>query len=375
MNALLRLDEVMLKGNNQSDFVDQLLRNIRALFSGCRARRLSCGLFVQDISPDSLGELSLIPGVAKVAEAVLVQPDIAKIKNGLNELLRNAKTQSFRLTCSRSDKSFALNSLQIVRELGAFINEQYGWKVDLKNFELEIEIFIGREEAVLAMAATSGVGGLPTGSSGKVVSLLSGGIDSPVASYSLMKRGAEVVLVHFQNQTQVTAAVSEKIIDLAKTLARFQPQVELYIVPFADMQRQVIMHIPSTYRMLITRRVMLRIATQIARRIGAEALVTGDSLGQVASQTLSNLAAVYSATALLILSPLIGTTKREITDWARRIGTLAISERPYEDCCSLFVAKHPKTSVQTGHVEALETRLNVSVDQAVSTAYHTIITK
>ena len=212
MNVLLRLDEVMLKGNNQSSFVDRLLQNIRTLFPGTRARRVSCGVYIENALPAALAEFRLIPGVAKVAPAVFVEPTLEQMKVGLGELLAGTESKTFRLTCSRSDKSFPLNSLQIVRELGAWVAEKYAWKVNLKNFDLEIEIFIGREGVALAVKAEAGVGGLPTGSSGKVVSLLSGGIDSPVASYSMMKRGAEVILVHIQNQTTVTEAVSQKII-------------------------------------------------------------------------------------------------------------------------------------------------------------------
>ena len=235
-----------------------------------------------------------------------------------------------------------------------------GWKVSLNNPDLNIHIAIGKNEACVYGNTADGAGGLPTGSSGKVLVLLSGGIDSPVAAYKMMCRGAEVGLIHFQNQTKVTDEVSEKIFDLAKTLSNYQPKIKLFIVPFADLQRQVIMKAPAKYRMLVTRRIFNKIAANIARQNGYLALATGDSLGQVASQTLENMAVVYAAEDLLKLTPLIGANKKDIISIARRIGTMDISSRPYEDCCSLFVAKHPATKARLADVLACENAMDLS---------------
>jgi thiamine biosynthesis protein ThiI len=196
--------------------------------------------------------------------------------------------------------------------------------------------------------------------SGKVLCLLSGGIDSPVAAYQMMRRGAEIELIHFQNQTQVTQEVSQKIFDLATVLAQYQGDIRLHIVPFAKWQREIVINSPSDYRMLITRRLMLKIAANFSKKTKNLALVTGDSLGQVASQTLENIAAVYEVSDMLKLSPLIGANKSEIIRLARQIGTLEISNRPYEDCCSLFVSKHPQTRARLKKILALENNLNLS---------------
>jgi thiamine biosynthesis protein ThiI len=234
-----------------------------------------------------------------------------------------------------------------------------------------LHVAIGRTKAIIYGAMSEGIGGLPVGTAGRVLCLLSGGIDSPVAAYRMMVRGAEIELVHFQNQTQVTEEVSEKIIDLAKVLARYQAKIKLNIVPFADLQKQIIMKIPADCRMILSRRLMYRLAERMAKEDKCLALVSGDSLGQVASQTLENLTAVYEATPMLKLSPLISTNKSEIVKLARQIGTLDISERPYEDCCSLFVAKHPKTKAALSEVVKLEKTLDLSsIDKILPISYY-----
>ena len=277
--------------------------------------------------------------------------------------LRSAQNDkpTFRISTERSFKDFPLSSIAIDKEIGEYARVKYDWQVSLGDPDLNIHISVGKNEACVYGNTRSGAGGLPTGSSGRVLALLSGGIDSPVAAYKMMCRGAEVSLVHFQNQTRVTAEVSEKIFDLAKVLSRYQPEIKLFMVPFANIQKQIIMKVPAPYRMIVTRRIFNKIADKIARENNYLALVSGDSLGQVASQTLENMTAIYRASDLLKLAPLIGTNKKDIIDFARKIGTLDISARPYEDCCSLFVAKHPATKARLNDVLKYEELIDDSI--------------
>jgi len=309
-----------------------------------------------------LEQLALIPGFANYAEAVKVKNEIEDIKNSVDALLSDVKNiKTFRISAERSFKKFPLSSVEIEKQIGEYVRLKYNWQVSLGKPDLNIHIAIGKDTAYIYGNTQNAIGGLPTSSSGKVLALLSGGIDSPVAAYKIMCRGGEVSLVHFQNQTQVTEEVSEKIFDLAKTLSRYQPEIKLFMVPFANLQRQVVMKIPAEYRMIVTRRIFNKIADKIARENKFLALVSGDSLGQVASQTLENMTAIYDASELLKIAPLIGTNKKDIIDMARKIGTMDISARPYEDCCSLFVAKHPATKARLKDVLKYEKLIDESI--------------
>ncbi|MBU0546135.1 tRNA 4-thiouridine(8) synthase ThiI [Patescibacteria group bacterium] len=371
MNVIAHLDEIFLKGGNQRMFVRRMITNLKALFpSVIVSRSESTSLWIENLGEEELDRLANIPGLSKLAPAVACENSMVEIEKLLDKMdFTGAK--SFRISATRSLKKYPISSKNIEIQLGAFVARTKKLKVDLENHDVKIHVDIGRDFARVYTNIREAIGGLPTGSLGKVLCLLSGGIDSPVASYEMMKRGAEIELVHFQNQTQVTEEVSEKIFDLAKALASIQPVVKLNIVPFADIQRQIIMKIPAEYRMITSRRLMMKIAENCAKENGVLALATGDSLGQVASQTLENLNCIYSATDMLKLTPLIGRNKAEIMKIARKIGTLAISERPYEDCCSLFVAKHPQTRAKLAYVEEMESGLDLpALDKTKIISYH-----
>lgn len=361
MDVIVHFDEIFLKGKNQVTFVKKLAENIRRLFVNASVKRVEGGFFVCNLEESQIGRFACIPGIAKFAEAVICKRDLPEIKKCLLNQKVSPGQKTFRVSAARSDKQYEMTSDELNHELGKFLIDERGLAVDLKNPDINFHVDIGRTRAVVYGNIHEGAGGLPVGTAGRVLCLVSGGIDSPVAAYQMMKRGAEVVLAHFQNQTKVTDEVSEKIIDLAKKLAQFQPNARLLIVPFADLQRQIIMKVPADLRMIISRRLMFKISEKIARDEKCQALVTGDSLGQVASQTLENLTAVYGATDFLKLSPLIGSNKVEITKIAERIGTLPISIRPYEDCCSLFVARHPKTKARAAEVAKCENSLDLSL--------------
>jgi thiamine biosynthesis protein ThiI len=286
--------------------------------------------------------LRKIPGIRYLGVGLKTSLEMDEMKESALEVLPSSFT-SFKVDTSRSNKNFPLNSVEINREVGRHLMVKTGKKVDLKSPDVIIWIEICDKEAYVYSERIEGVGGLPVGVAGKVVSLISGGIDSPVAAFMMMKRGCEVVLAHFFNQTMHSPKVREKIRMLAEKLAEYQGEIKLYMVPFQDIQMEIIKSTPPKLRMIVYRRSMMRMANLIAEKEGCKAVVTGDSLSQVASQTLENINVVYSSSRLTVLPPLIGMDKEEIVNLAKKIGTYEISIMPYEDCCSFMIARHPET--------------------------------
>jgi thiamine biosynthesis protein ThiI len=370
MDIIAHFDEIFLKGHNQNIFVRRLSSNLEALFKNTQIKRIESGLWIGNFPGSELDRLALIPGIANFAIAF-------SSKSNLDDLIRAVlkvdwgQAKTFRIRCERSYKNFPFNSAQVEKAIGAAVNEKFGYKVQLKDPELTIHISIGKDQIVFFGNTVEGAGGLPIGTAGRVLALISGGIDSPVAAYKMMVRGAVVDLVHFQNETRVTQEVAQKIFDLAKVLARYQGSVNLHIVPFDFFQRQIVMKVKSDYRMLSSRRLFLKIASIIAAKHGYQALILGDSLGQVASQTLENLNSVYESSPMLKFSPLIALNKVEITAWSRRLGLFEISSRPYADCCSLFLSAHPQTKSDVETLRQLENNLDLStLDKVPYISYH-----
>ena len=370
MNVVVHFDEIFLKGKNQIFFIRRFLDNIKRLFPNSFPRRTESGVLIENISRDDLGRLELTPGIGNFAEAVSVESNIESMAEAIF-MYKKDSAKSFRITATRSDKNFPMNSVEVEKELGAIVQKNFGWKVDLKNHDLRINVDIGTRETFIYGKQTRGAGGLPVGATGKIMCLISGGIDSPVATYKMMRRGAEIEIIHFQNQTNVSEESAQKIFDITKLLARFQPSITLHIISFADLQKQIIMKIPAEYRIIISKRCMFKIAELYAKQTNCGAICTGDSLGQVASQTLENTGVIYSACDMPVFAPLIGDNKSEITDFARKLGTLEISNRPYEDCCSLFISKHPQTKAQKEHVDNFEKQLDLTaLDKTPAITYH-----
>ena len=253
-----------------------------------------------------------------------------------------------------------MTSPEVNREVGRFVEELTGAKVDLSNPDFTIYLDIQSRGILLYFEETPAHGGLPVGSSGRVAVMLSGGIDSPVAAWHMMKRGCPALYIHFHSYPLVDRSSMEKAAELAQLLGRHQRQSELYLAPLSEIQKRVIVETPPSYRVLLYRRFMLRIAETLARRAGAKALVTGESCGQVSSQTLDNIAVVDQAADMPVLRPLIGLNKEEIVAMARKIGTFPVSIQPDQDCCSLFVPKHPETRGRLAVVERLEAGLPVA---------------
>jgi thiamine biosynthesis protein ThiI len=249
--------------------------------------------------------------------------------------------------------------MQISALLGEAILDNYKKKVKMEKPDLVLNVQISDKAAYISTDDVDGIGGLPTDSKKKVVCLISGGFDSPVAAYMMMKRGCEVVFVHFNNKNQMSESVQGKITELVKQLSKFQRKTKLYMIPFEEVQKQIIVNALAEARMLVYRRFMLRIASRIAAMENAEFLVVGDSLSQVASQTIENLAATYPAAEKYVLSPLIGMNKREIIDISRKIGTYDISAQPYGDCCSYFLPKHPVLRSNLEMLEKMESSFDI----------------
>jgi len=298
-------------------------------------------------------------GVANFSPAYRTAREPEAIERFLDSVLTGKTFESFRIAARRSDKSYPMTSMELNERLGRYVQDKKRARVDLKNPEVTIYVELLRKEVLVYFEKHDGPGGLPVGVSGHVMSLISGGIDSPVASYLMMKRGCTVGFVHFHGAPYLTKASLEKAEELVQHLTRHQFKSRLYAVAFGEIQRLIVLSAPPPLRVVLYRRFMLRIAEAFARREGAGAIVTGENLGQVASQTLENLTAIQAVARLPILRPLIGFDKEEIIDWAKAIETYPISIQPDQDCCRLFIPPHPSVAAEINEVEKAEGELNV----------------
>jgi thiamine biosynthesis protein ThiI len=361
-----RYHEIVLKGGNRWRFVEQLKRNARAVFADCRIGRIRGEgprliIEIPAAIPDDLvrERAALLFGFQNFTLSRPVPLDIQDLKREAVAAARGQRAKSFRIATRRADKRFPLNSMEIDRIVGAEVAAALGLKVDLNDAELTITIEILPDCAYMAVGKHPGAGGLPVGVSGRATVLLSGGIDSPVAAYRMMRRGLHVDFVHFHSHPLVSSASREKAHDLAAHLTRYEARSTLAQVPFAGVQREIVARTLRPLRVVLYRRFMLRIASAIAIQNGSTALVTGESLGQVASQTLENMTVIEKAAALPILRPLVGMDKNEIIIEARRLGTFETSILPDQDCCSLFVPAHPETHARLHEVLAAEAQFDL----------------
>jgi tRNA uracil 4-sulfurtransferase len=373
MNAIVvHFKELSLKGRNRPWFVEALVRNIRASLRGLPIRsvrstgsrieiEVTCGSGETGITAEAeiSARLRRIFGIANFSFAGRGPHEFAPLAAAVLSALRDREAESFRVSVTRSDKRLPFTSPQAEREIGGLIRLDRGWHVDLENPSLTIHIEMLTDGAFYYFAKERGAGGLPTGTGGRVACLLSGGIDSPVAAYRIMRRGCSVLLVHFHSYPILSRASQEKVREIAAVLTRHQLRTRLLLIPFGELQRQVVLAVPPEFRVVIYRRLMMRIAEQIAIRWRARALVTGEVIGQVASQTLDNMATIAAATRLPVLRPLVGMDKDEITLEAERIGTYPISIIPDQDCCTLFTPRHPATRARLADVEVAEKALAI----------------
>ena len=376
-SIVVHYQEIALKGKNRPWFISRLVNNVRRATSDLdvKAVRPLMGRIEMVLGPSVTYEqarerLSRVFGIANFGSAGRAPLDIEAIAAAILGDLGDTETPSFRVSVKRADKRFPMKSPEIEREVGGRIKLAKGWTVDLDHPALTVWVEMLSSEAFYTFGKDRGPGGLPTGVSGKVACLMSGGIDSPVAAWRMMKRGCSTLLVHFHSYPFLSRASQEKVRELAQLLTTYQQRTRLFLVAFGEIQRQVVLTVPAPLRVVIYRRLMVRIADRIARAQGARALVTGEVIGQVASQTLENMSVIASATSLPILRPLVGMDKEEIVAEASRLGTFEISIVPDQDCCQLFTPKNPATRATLEAVEEAESQLPIEamVEEAAAGA-------
>jgi tRNA uracil 4-sulfurtransferase len=376
-SIVVHYQEIALKGKNRPWFVARLVRNIREATKDLDVRdvralqgRIELVLGESTTWETARDRVSTVFGIGNFAKAGRAPLDVDTIAAAILKDLGPEDPPSFRLSARRSDKRFPMTSPEIEREVGGRIKEARGWHVDLSNPALTIHVEALSHDAFYFFGKERGAGGLPVGASGKVACLLSGGIDSPVAAWRMMRRGCRVVFVHFHSYPILSRASQEKARELARLLARYQYHSRLMLVPFGEIQQRVVLAVAPPLRVVIYRRLMMRIAERLARLNRAQALITGEVVGQVASQTLENMANIDTVTSMPVLRPLVGMDKDEITAEAIRLGTYPVSIIPDQDCCTLFTPKHPATKAKRHDVERAEEGLPIDeiVQQAVSAA-------
>ncbi len=365
-SVVVHYKELALKGKNRPWFVQILVRNLRRALTGLGVSTIRSVMgrieieFEQELDWDAIsGRVSDVFGVANFSRAGRASLDFSELAAAIVKDLGDRTVESFRVSVRRADKRFPFTSPQIEREVGGLIKEAKQWRVDLDHAALTIHIEMLPKYAFYYFGKEPGAGGLPTGTGGKLVCLMSGGIDSPVAAFRMMRRGCTVILLHFHSYPILSRASQEKVRQITTVLTRHHQHTRLVLVPFGELQQQVLLAVPAEFRVIVYRRLMLRIAEKIAKRFHALALVTGEVVGQVASQTLENLTNIAEATRLPILRPLVGMDKDEISEQATRIGTHEISNIPDQDCCQLFTPRHPATRVRREQVVRAEAQLAI----------------
>lgn len=366
---ILHHHEITLKGQNRKMFEMQLLKNCKQAVSGLLQRWQfsgGYGRFVVTLSENDeqnkkiiIDHLRKVFGLANLGVGVVVKNGIENFCKASEELLQGKTFQTLRVNAHRASKMFPINSMEINRKVGGYLCEKFNVRAKMVQPDIEINIEILEDEAYIYFEKFSCVGGLPSGISGKVVSLISAGFDSPISSYQIMKRGAKVFFVHFHSVPYTTQNSIQQVESLVNVLTQYQYESTLYLIPFAELQQQIVLNADQKFRVILYRRFMIRIAEALARKEKAQALVTGESLGQVASQTLRNISVIDKVATMPVLRPLIGTDKEDIMHFAQKIGTYDISKEPYDDCCSFLASRSPETWAKLEEVLEAEKKLDV----------------
>ena len=375
---LLKLGEIVLKGLNRKSFEQKLMSNVRRRLEPVGKFRVYClqsTVYVeaQEDGADmdaAFEALKKVFGVIKLSRAAACEKDKDAIAKLAIEYLREdmERVRSFKVESKRSDKSFPMTSIQLSQYVGGLLAEAYpNVQVDVHEPELTVHLEVRDLAAYVHATPVPGAGGMPVGSNGVAVTLLSGGIDSPVSTYMIAKRGVRLIPVHFFSFPYTSQQAKDKVVELGRQLTEYCGRMTLEVVPFTHIQEEIRDKCPEEFFTLIMRRFMMRIAKRIADANGAKAVVTGENLGQVASQTMEAMASTQAVIDMPVLQPLIGMDKEEIVTLARRIGTFETSILPYEDCCTVFTPKHPRTHPKLKDVEAAEAALDIEalVDEAV----------
>lgn len=363
---LIRYGEIALKGHNRNFFINLLTKNIRKVLKGINNRIINDrGRLLVELpgnggdAEQAVEHLKKVFGIVSVSVVIKVERDMETIEAAALEMASRLKRETFKVEARRADKTFPLTSPEISGRVGAYILSQCeGVRVDVHNPETLVNIEI-RDKAYIYTDAVMGPGGLPAGSGGKGILLLSGGIDSPVAGWMVAKRGVELQAVHFHSFPFTSERARQKVIDIAKVLRGYTGGLKLHMVSLTDIQNSINRECPAEQGTILTRRFMMRIASRIADSEGALALVTGESLGQVASQTMESIYVTNASVELPVYRPLLGMDKVEIMERARNIETYDISILPYEDCCTLFLPKFPETRPRLDKIMLSETHLDI----------------
>ena len=368
---LAKYGEIILKGGNRPRFESILINNINNAtknIAKAHVRVSQATVYVDVEDPDKLDvmvdRLSRIFGLVSITRAAVCEKDIEKIKETAKEYLAQTLTAGtrFKVEAKRSDKKFTLNSPQICMEVGGYLDDEYpDIIVDVHNPDATIKVEVREDWAYVYCEENKikGQGGMPIGTGSKATLLLSGGIDSPVAGHMIAKRGVEIDAVNFFSFPYTSDRAKEKVIELASIIARYTSKINLYIVPFTEIQLQILDKCPEEHMTLVMRRFMMRISERIARKNKSKALITGESVGQVASQTLAALDVTNAVVDMPVLPPLVGMDKIEIMDRAREIDTFETSILPYEDCCTVFTPKHPTVNPKRESIEKSEKVLDI----------------
>lgn len=358
MKVLLHVSgEIGTKGKNRIYFERKLAENIKKKVGKIKLKR-AFGSFLLEIERKNKSKLKKIPGIAWIAEAVEIKRDLKSIKEKVFDYVKIKRLKNFDIDVRRQDKSIAKTSQEIRQELIKFLVAK-GFKFKAKSRKIFLEL--NKDWWLIYSKKEKCLGGLPTSVSGKVIALISGGIDSSVASFLALKKGLEVVFVHFHNYPSNNyKAIEDKIIELIKKLNEYQMKSKVYVISFVKVQREIIKRVKPEHRMLVYRWLMFKIAEKIAREEKALALITGDSLGQVASQTLNNIAVILKQIEMPVLMPLLSFNKNEIIEMAKKIKTYEISIKQYSDCCSFMIAKHPTTKISEEKFKEILKNMNLN---------------
>jgi len=359
---LVRYGEVFLKGQNRPFFLRKLVDHVKAAVQEVHGHVwLSEGrIYVSDYTDqdEAIRRVSRVFGVHSVSPAIEMEKDSFEAICAQAAKMMEKKTGTFKVLAKRSDKQYPMDSPTIMREAGGYILDHVPHlSVDVNHPDHEITIEI-RKLAYLSVDRTMAVSGMPMGTNGKACLLLSGGIDSPVAGFMIAKRGVELCCVHYHSFPYTSERAKEKVLELARILSEYCGKMRVYIVPFTEIQMQIHEKCPENFTTLIMRRYMMRIAEILARKDGAQALITGESIGQVASQTMEALVCTDEVVSMPVFRPCVGMDKSEIIERAERIGTMETSSLPYEDCCTVFTPKHPATHPRKELVRRAEEKLD-----------------
>lgn len=361
---MVRFGELSTKGKNKKDFINILFKNIKNALKKFQTLTFESRwdhiyVFLNEENVDEvLDVLQSVSGISGISLVYRVEKDINVITKECLNLINEEKGKTFKGKCKRSDKSFPMNSDEIVRAVASTILKNSSWKVDVHKPDVMVNVEIRDEAAYIFTKTVKGAGGYPLGAGKKALMMLSGGIDSPVAAYLMMKRGVMLECIHYASPPYTQVGVIYKLMDLLKTLNTYQPTIKLYVVPFTKLQEEIYKHSDESYAITIMRRMMYRIAERVARYHRCLAICNGESIGQVASQTLASMRTINAVTHYPIIRPLATYDKLEIIDIANKIKTFDISIRPYEDCCTIFEPKNPKTAPHIEDVEKFENKFD-----------------